>query len=149
MARQGWEARVDAAKTVRMGGITLRFLVDETMGRGEMIMFEMVIAPGAKVPVAHYHQAVDEAVYGLGGELTTTIDGTAHVLRTGDHAFIPRGAVHRHENLGSEAARSLIVLTPGSIGRRYFEEMAAELAVPPPDQARLRAIMERHGLIPA
>ncbi len=63
---------------------------------------------------------------------------------------MPRGSVHTHENLHSDTARSLIVMTPGTIGRRYFEEVAREVNVPgKPDLARVKEIMLRRGLVPA
>jgi hypothetical protein len=44
----------------------------------------------------------------------------------------------------------LVVLTPGSIGRRCFEEIATAVNVPAkPDLAQVKEIMLRHGLIPA
>jgi quercetin dioxygenase-like cupin family protein len=61
--------------TVRIGGMDLRFLVDETQGSGGLVMFEMVVQPNARVPVPHYHREVDEIVYGLSGALTTTVNG--------------------------------------------------------------------------
>lgn len=136
--------------TVRIGALTLRFLVDETQGAGQLVMFEFEVPPKVRVPVQHFHRDVDEAVYGLGGIMTTRIDGTAHEIRPGGSAFIPRGAVHIHENLHDTPARVLVVMTPGSIGRGYFEEMAATVNVPgAPDVAKLKGIMERHGLIAA
>ena len=64
--------------------------------------------------------------------------------------FVRRGSVHTHENLHGETARSLIVMTPGSIGRRYFEEVAREVNVPgKPDLAKVKEIMLQHGLVPA
>jgi hypothetical protein len=58
--------------------------------------------------------------------------------------------VHHHENLHGETARALVVLTPGSIGRCYFEEVAKVVDVPgPPDAARMAEVMRRHGLVPA
>ena len=42
------------------------------------------------------------------------------------------------------------VLTPGTIGRGYFEEVAEAVSGPGrPDPARLQAIMLRHGLVPS
>jgi quercetin dioxygenase-like cupin family protein len=141
-------AQID--NVVRIGALELRFLVDETHGSGSVVMFEFAIPPNARVPVAHYHRDVDEVVYGLEGTTTSTLDGTRHELRRGDTLFIPRGRVHTHENLHGETARTLIVLTPGSIGRRYFEEIAAEVNGPgKPDPARIGEIMQRHGLVPA
>lgn len=135
---------------VRIGDLELRFLVDETQGSGSMVMFEFVVPPQARVPAPHFHRDVDEAVYGLAGRLITTRDGARHEVGPGDAVLIPRGQVHHHQNLGDATARVLILLTPGTIGRRYFEEIAAAVNVPgPPDPARIKDVMLRHGLIPA
>lgn len=135
---------------LRLGPLELRFLVDETQGSGDLVMFEFTVPPKARVPVAHFHRDVDEAVYGLDGTTTTTLDGRVHELRRGDCLLLPRGTVHIHENRHEEIARSLIVLTPGSIGRRYFEEIAAIANGPGrPDPEAIRTVMLRHGLIPA
>lgn len=136
--------------TLRIGGMELRFRVDETQGSGDLVMFEMTVAPEARVPAAHLHRDVDEAIYGLSGTLTSVIDGRVHEIGAGDVVFIPRGTVHVHENRHAETSRSLVVLTPGSIGRRYFEEIAEVARVPgKPDIARIKEIMLRHGLVPA
>lgn len=135
---------------LRVGDMELRFLVDETQGSGNLVMFEFIVPTGARVPVPHYHRDVDEAVYGLEGILTTTIDGQRHEIGVGDTVFVPRGSVHHHQNLHQETARALTVLTPGSIGRRYFDEVAEVANVPgKPDVAKLKEIMLRHGLVPA
>ena len=144
------DAATPRPPVVTFPGLELRFLVDETQGTGELVMFEFAVAPDARVPAPHYHRSVDEAVYGLAGTLTVTVDGAVRELRPGEVAFIPRGAVHHHANRHAEPARALVVLTPGSIGRRYFEELAAVVNLPGrPDPARLQEIMHRHGLVPA
>jgi quercetin dioxygenase-like cupin family protein len=135
---------------VRIGTLELRFIIDETQGSGNLVMFEMVVPPGARVPAPHFHREVDEVVYALDGTLTFTLDGEARELRSGDSLFIRRGSVHGFNNLHAETARCLSVLNPGSIGRRYFEEIAAEVNVPgKPDLERVKEIMLRHGLVPA
>jgi quercetin dioxygenase-like cupin family protein len=135
---------------IRIGAMELRFLVDETQGAGDLVMFEFVVPPNARVPAPHYHRDVDEAVYGLEGVLTTVSDGELHEVAPGNSVFIPRGVVHHHENPHDSTAKALIILTPGSIGRRYFEEMAAVVNVPgKPDLEKAKEIMLRYGLIPA
>ena len=139
-----------SSNTVRIGELDLRFLVDETQGSGDLVMFEFTVPPQARVPAPHFHRDVDEAVYGLEGTLTMTVDGDRRELRSGEVIFIPRGSVHHHENLHEQTARALVVLTPGSIGRRYFEEIAMAVNVPgKPDLARVKEIMLHHGLVPA
>ena len=135
--------------TVRIGEMDLRFLVDENEGSGDLVMFEFTVPTNARVPVPHYHEKVDEVIFGLEGTLTVTRDGMTHEIRKGDVIFIPRGAVHHHKNVHEGAARALVVLNPGSIGRRYFEEIAEAVNVPgKPDLERIGAVMTRHGLIP-
>src|SRR3712207_9355853 len=101
------------SNTVRIGDLDLRFLVDETQGSGDLVMFEFTVPPQARVPAPHSHRDVDEAVYGLEGTLTMTLDGDRRELHSGDVIFIPRGSVHHHENLHEQTARALVVLTPG------------------------------------
>lgn len=135
---------------LRIGTMQLKFLVDEKNGTGDVVMFEFSVPPNARVPAAHFHREVDEVVYGLEGVLTSTVEGKRHELRKGDTLFVRRGSVHIHENLHGETARVLSVLTPGSIGRRYFEEVAAVVnGGGKPDLARIKDIMQRHGLVPA
>lgn len=140
----------ESDRPVRIGQLEIRFLVDETQSAGQMVMFEFVVPPRARVPAPHYHREVDEVVYGLEGLLTTTIGPDKRTVAVGNSVFIPRGIVHQHENLADQTARVLCVMTPGSIGRRYFEDIAAEVNVPgKPDLTRIKEIMLRHGLVPA
>lgn len=138
-----------AGDTVRIGALELTFLVDEHASGGKAVMFEMVVPADARVPAPHYHREVDEVVYGLDGTLTMDVGGIAHEVTRGDAVFIPRGAVHGFRNPHGAPARVLSVLTPGSIGRAYFEEVAEVVkAGGPPDLARVKEIMQRHGLVP-
>ena len=134
---------------VKIGALELRFIAGEA-NHADITMFEFVVPPQARVPAAHYHREVDEIVYGLAGTMTSTLDGKKYELKKGDSLFIPRGSVHIHENLHPDTAEALIVMTPGSIGRRYFEEMAEQINVPgKPDLGKVKEIMVRHGLVPA
>jgi quercetin dioxygenase-like cupin family protein len=135
---------------IKIGQLELRFLLDGTDTGNEMVVFEFIIPPGAKVPVPHYHKDVDEAIYGLEGVTTSIVDGEKIETATGDSLFIKRGAVHYHDNLTQETARTLVVPTPASIGPAYFREIS-ELIKPgvSPDPEKAAEIMLRHGLVPA
>ncbi|WP_201863428.1 cupin domain-containing protein [Microvirga soli] len=131
---------------VRIGELELCFRVSEAGAT----VFEFFVPSRARVPAPHYHQEADEILYGIEGTLTVTVDGKTQELAGGDVIFIPRGSVHHHENLHEDASRTLVVITPGSIGRDYFEELAEVINVPgKPDLAKAREIMLRHGLVPA
>jgi quercetin dioxygenase-like cupin family protein len=136
----------DKANIVRIGQLELRFVVNESGAT----VFEFIVPSHARVPAPHYHQHADEFLYGLEGVLTVTVDGRKQELRAGDAVFVPRGSVHHHENLHDGTARVLAAMTPGTIGRRYFEEIAEVINVPgKPDLAKANEIMLRHGLVPA
>src|SRR5271163_4071025 len=135
---------------VRIGSLRLKFLIDDADNGGKLTMFDMTVPEQAKVPAAHYHRDFEEVWYGLGGTLTVTLDGVAHKLKSGDALFVPRGAVHRFDNLDAGEARALITLTPAVAGKRYFEEVAAVVnAGGPPDMAKVKAVMDKYGLIVA
>lgn len=134
---------------IRLGQIEIRFLLDSDDTAGRLSMFEFLVPPGARVPAPHYHEHVDEAAYGLEGELTFTIDGQSIKLEPGERCFIPRGAVHHFLNSGTETAHALSILSPALIGPAYFREMAALLKSGPPDPAEVAAVMRHHGLVVA
>lgn len=141
-----------AAAPIRVGPLVIRFLVEGASARGGLAMFEFDVPAGAKVPVAHRHDAYEETLYALRGRLTWTVDGQRFELAPGECAVIPRGAAHRFENLGDETATTLAVVTPGVLGPEYFLDMAAVIAAAtggPPEPAALAEAMQRHGLTPA
>ncbi len=116
-----------------------------------MAVFEFDVPAAAKVPVAHSHDGYEETIYGLAGTLTWTVAGVCSEVGPGDVLCIPRGAVHRFDNLYAAEARMLAIVTPGLLGPAYFREMAAVVSAAtggPPDPASLAEVMRRHGLTP-
>ena len=137
------------AETIKVGPLTLRFLRDKHETEGSLDLFEMTVPPEGRMPVAHYHRDWDESVYGLEGTMTFTVDGTQHDIGPGDTLFIRRGIVHGFDNHSGAVAKCLAALTPGVLGPEYFRELANLVAAGPPDEAKVREIMLRHGLVPA
>jgi quercetin dioxygenase-like cupin family protein len=140
-----------ADETIRLGPLVIRFLVAGDDSRGSAAVFECIVPAGEKLRApAHSHDAYEETVYGLEGVLTWTVDGRAIDVAPGQALCIPRGAVHRFDNLGQEDARALMIASPALIGPAYFREVAAATAAGgPPDPARIADIMRRYGLTPA
>ncbi|MDM9619304.1 cupin domain-containing protein [Rhizobium sp. S96] len=135
---------------IQIGAMEVRFLIDEDQSSESVVMFEFVVPSQSRVPAAHFHRDVDEVIYGIAGTMTTTVDGKKHEVAPGQTVFIPRGVVHTHENLHAETARALITMTPGLIGRRYFEEISAAMNVKgKPDIEHVKEIMLLYGLVPA
>lgn len=138
--------------TITLGGIEVRFLVEAHDSGGAATVFECAVQGGAQVPPAHSHDAFDETVYGLEGELTFTIDGHSREIGPGDSVCIRRGQVHQFVNTKALSAKFLSVATPGVFGPDYFIEIRDVLTAAsagPPDVAALLDVMRRHGLTPA
>lgn len=66
-------------------------------------------------PPAHHHNSYDEAFYVLTGEMEFRVDGTTERVPSGSMAFVPRGATHAFRNPSRDAARMLVITTPGAI----------------------------------
>lgn len=137
---------------IRVGDVAIRFLLEGEQTAGSVAVFEFDVPAGAQVAAAHSHDGYEETIYGLAGVLTWTIEGTPIDVAPGEALCIPRGAVHRFDNLGEDDARALAIVTPGILGPGYFRDVAAILdaaAGGPPDFAAIGAVMLRHGLTPA
>src|SRR4051812_37178819 len=141
-----------ARDEIRLGPMTIRFLLEGEASNGAVAVFEFDVPAGAPAPPPHSHDGYEETIYGLRGVLAWTVDGARVEVGEGDVLCIPRGVVHRFENDGDVSATALAVVTPGILGPDYFLELAALLdaaAGGPPDRVEFGAIMRRHGLTPA
>ena len=107
-----------AAEEIRVGEYVIRFLVEAEATAGTAALFEFDVPAGSPVPPAHSHDAFEETIYGLRGTLTWTVDGATTALGPGEVLCIARGTVHRFENVGTEAATQLAVVTPDCSARR-------------------------------
>jgi quercetin dioxygenase-like cupin family protein len=137
-------------ETIKAGTITIDFLMEAADSNGSAAMFEFTVPAGIKVPVPHYHENFDETIYGLQGVMTFTVDGERIDIAAGETCFIPRGAVHGFDNFKQQVAKALAVITPALLGPIYFKEVAEIVnAGGPPDVAKLKQVMAKHGLIPA
>ena len=144
----------EVAEEIRVGELTIRFLVEGAELGGAAAVFEAIVPPQARVPAPHSHDGYEETIYGVEGVMTFTVDGERREIGPGDLVVIPRGAVHGFVNEGDAEAKGLVVVTPGVLRPDFFREVAAVLdaaaaAGRPPDPAEIGAVMLRHGLTPA
>jgi quercetin dioxygenase-like cupin family protein len=141
-----------ASEAIHIGDLVIRFLLEGHASGGSVAVFEFDVPAGAKVAAAHSHDGYEETVYGLEGVLTWTVNGQRHDVGPGDVLCIPRGAVHRFDNLMAADTRTLAIVTPGVLGPDYFREVSDVMkaaAGGPPDLSALATVMRRHGLTPA
>jgi len=110
-----------AYEDIRIGELTIRFLVEGEHSNGSAAIFEVEVPAGAR-----------------------------HPLGPGEHVCIKRGEVHGFVNSSGAHAKQLAVVTPAVIGPQFFRDMADVVNVGgPPDPAAIGAVMRRHGLTPA
>ena len=142
-----------ADETIRLGPLAVRFLITGADANASVALFELTVPAAQRLAApAHSHDHYEETIYGIEGVLTWTVDGTRIDVGPGQGLCIPRGAIHRFDNNGSEDAKALCVITPAAIGPEYFREAAEVIraaAGGPPDRVQMGEIMRRHGLTPA
>jgi len=143
--------RVNASEeTIKIGPLGIRFLLTGDDSSGSASVFEVLVPVGQKLAApAHKNDAYEEILYGIEGVLTWTVDGAPIEVGPGQALCIPRGAVHRFDNLGTEDVKQLAVICPAIMGPAYFREAAQVInaaAGGPPDRAEMMEIFRRHGM---
>jgi quercetin dioxygenase-like cupin family protein len=138
-----------AKEIITFAGLETHFYYDQTDTNGQSCMFKVVVQPGAKMGVPHFHEDFDEAIFGLKGSVTYTLEGKSIEIGSGDPLFIGRGQVHGFANNSAEPAEFLCVITSPLFGPQYFREVSAVLNLPgPPDVPKLKEILLKYGLVP-
>jgi quercetin dioxygenase-like cupin family protein len=140
-------------ETIRLGPLAVRFLLTGDHSSGSVAAFEVMVPAAQHLAApAHSHDHYEETIYGIAGVLTWTVNGIRIDVGPGQALCIPRGAIHRFDNNGSQDVKALCLITPAAIGPQYFREAAEVInaaAGGPPDRAKMAEIMRRHGLTPA
>src|SRR5579864_7753897 len=140
-------------ETIRLGPLAVRFLITGENSSGSIAAFEVMVPAAQRLAAAaHSHDHYEETIYGIDGVLTWTVDGKQIDVGPGQALCIPRGAVHRFDNNGSQDVKALCVITPAALGPQFFRESSEVInaaAGGPPDRAKMAEIMRRHRLTPA
>ncbi|PYM08428.1 MAG: cupin domain-containing protein [Candidatus Rokuibacteriota bacterium] len=154
MAPQTTNVQVNPSdETIRLGPLAVRFLVTGEQASGSVAVFELMVPSAQRLTApAHSHDHFEETIYGIEGVLTWTVDGKLIDVGAAQALCIPRGAIHRFDNNGSQDVKALCVITPAAIGPQYFREAAEVIMAAtggPPDRVKMAEIMRRHGLTPS
>src|SRR5689334_5041762 len=72
--------------------IVIRRGADET--GGDLLVWELFLAPGGRVPSTHVHPGQEERFTVLGGAMRFRVRGRLVTLAAGETAVVPAGAVH-------------------------------------------------------
>jgi quercetin dioxygenase-like cupin family protein len=133
-----------------IGPLEIRFLLTGDDSNGGASVFEFVVPRGQKLAApAHKNNAYEEILYGIEGVLTWTVGGTPIEVGPGQALCIPRGVVHRFDNLGSEDAKQLAFISPAIMGPAYFRDAAEVINAAvdgPPDRVKMTEVFRRHGM---
>ena len=154
MRQQTTDLHVNPSEeTLRLGLLAVRFLITGENSSGSVAAFELFVPSAERLTApAHSHDHYEETIYAIDGVSTWTVDGRQIDVGPGQALCIPRGAIHRVDNHGSQDVKALCVITPAAIGPRYFRESAEVINAAVgglPERAKLAEIMLRHGLTPA
>jgi quercetin dioxygenase-like cupin family protein len=137
-----------------MAGDTYTVKASKASTGGALGLVEASIPPGSGPP-PHRHTREDEAFYLLAGSLEIRADEDIVHATAGDFVFLPRGGVHGFRNMGLDAARSLILISPAGF-EEFFADAGAPaqpgVPAPPPDAAELARVLAtapRYGVEPS
>jgi quercetin dioxygenase-like cupin family protein len=119
---------------------------------GAYLLVEEVARRGKVTPL-HAHPAEEETFYALAGEAVFHLDGDERSLGAGGLVSVPPGLPHAYL-VTSEAARLLILITPGSGAmEQFFREAGQPAPAPvlpqagPLDIERIAAAAELTGAV--
>jgi quercetin dioxygenase-like cupin family protein len=137
-------------ESIKIGPLGIRFLLTGDDSNRSVSVFEVLVPDGQKLAApAHRNDAYEEILYGIRGVLTWTVDGTPIAVGPGQALCIPRGTVHRFDNLSGEEALQLAVISPAIMGPAYFREAAEVIGAAaggPPDREKMMEVFRRHGM---
>jgi quercetin dioxygenase-like cupin family protein len=91
-----------------------RIVIHESAARGgpSQLAWELLLAPGGRVPSRHAHPGQEERFTVVDGRMRFRINGRRVVAGAGDTVVVPPGTVHSFANAGPEPARVLVTTAP-------------------------------------
>jgi quercetin dioxygenase-like cupin family protein len=104
-----------------------RIVIHETESStgGARLAWELLLAPGGRVPSSHAHPAQEERFTVMEGRMRFRVGGQPVLAEAGATVVVPRGTVHSFANAGPDTARVLVTTTPALEMRELLETAAA------------------------
>jgi quercetin dioxygenase-like cupin family protein len=94
---------------------------------GAVLDWELVLAPGGRVPSSHAHPEQEECFTVLAGQMRFRVGRRRVTAGPGDTVRVPPGIVHHFANAGSEPARVAVQSRP-ALNMEDLLETAAAMA---------------------
>jgi quercetin dioxygenase-like cupin family protein len=92
---------------------------------GELLEFDLTLAPDGHVPGAHVHPEQEERFVVHSGQVRFRLGAKKIVAGPGDVVVVPAGKVHAFKNVGGEEAKVRVQVTPALDMERLFEATVA------------------------
>lgn len=96
---------------------------------GQLLEFELFLAPGGRVPSGHVHPEQEERFTVLEGLMRFRLGGRSIQLKTGESVTVRRGVPHVFANAGPAPARLRVEVRP-ALNMEVLLEAAAALSAP-------------------
>ena len=94
---------------------------------GSVLEWELLLAPGGRVPSSHAHPRQEESFTVLAGRMRFQVGGRRVLAGPGDTVRVPPGTVHHFANAGPEPVRVAVQTNP-ALSMQELLETAAALA---------------------
>ncbi|SMB96869.1 cupin domain-containing protein [Deinococcus hopiensis] len=138
--------------TLNVLGVDVTFKLRAADTAGAYSLFEASVPPGAGTP-PHRQPLEEEAFFGLEGEVSFQVGEERVQLTPGAATIVPRGVPHAFVNASGRPARMLILVSPGGMHERFFEELGtpahpgqAPAAPAEVDVGRVTEVAARHHM---
>ena len=95
-----------------VSGERIEFLRTAADTDGELLEFELDLAPDGRVPGAHVHPEQEERFQVLEGTMKFRLGMRTIVAEAGDSVVVPAGRVHKFTNGGDGRARARVEVVP-------------------------------------
>jgi mannose-6-phosphate isomerase-like protein (cupin superfamily) len=105
---------------------------------GSLGLFRQTVAPKSGPPT-HIHQAEDEFFYVVSGEFKVKLGDRIMNAPSQSVMFVPRGAAHTFQNVGTKPGMLLVGVTPGGFEKMFQERQGV-------DAETQRALMKTHNM---
>lgn len=126
------------------GEINSIMLTGEQTGGNLTIMFDTT-PPGLGPPL-HRHSNEDEIFLVANGCINYNVEGKWTEVGPGGLVYLPKGTVHRYQNVGDTPSSHWIITNPSGF-ETFFKRCADEFANEGgPDMDRIEEISEDHGI---
>ncbi|WP_103256721.1 cupin domain-containing protein [Tabrizicola aquatica] len=114
-------------EALAFGRHIIRITADQT--GGSLGCFEAEV-PAGEGPPFHIHEKEEEFFRVLEGRFAFWCNGARVDLAEGAVICVPRGAIHRFQNIGQSMGRLMVVMTPGGF-EGFFPAVAREAGATP------------------